>query len=185
MDALRMDEVKYSISDVFALPEGQRAELIDGDLYMMAPPRFRHQRISSIIFARIFNYIENKGGKCVAVPAPFGVFLEEDDKNYVEPDISVICDPDKIGEDGCHGAPDWIIEIVSPASRRMDCFIKLNSYRKAGVREYWIVDPETRKVRVYDFKTSEEKDYTFEDTISAGIYEDLQIDMRRIDQKNS
>ena len=180
MDALRIEDYKYSVSDIFALPEGQRGELIDGDLYMMAPPRFRHQRILTGITARIYNYIEKNKGKCVVVPAPFGVFLEKDDQNYVEPDISVICDPDKIKEDGCHGAPDWIIEIVSPVSRKMDCFIKPESYRKAGVREYWIVDPETSKVRVYDFGKAEEKNYTFAEVIPVGIYEDFEIDMKEI-----
>ena len=180
MDALRIEDYKYNVSDIFALPEGQRGELIDGDLYMMAPPRSRHQRILSKFDTRINNYIEKKGGKCEVYPAPFGVFLEEDDQNYVEPDISVICDPDKIKEDGCHGAPDWIIEIVSPASRKMDCFIKLESYRKAGVREYWIVDPETSKVRVYDLGKAEERNYTFADVIPVGIYEDFEIDMKEI-----
>ena len=182
MDALRIDDVKYDVSDVFALPEGQRAELVDGDLYMMAPPRFRHQRILMALSSAIFEHIINKKGDCVVLPAPFGVFLQEDDRNYVEPDISVICDRNKIKEDGCHGAPDWIIEIVSPTSRKMDCFIKLNSYRRAGVREYWIVDPETEKVRVYDLPAAEEADYTFADMVPVHIYEDLQIDMKEMDR---
>ena len=97
--------------------------------------------------------IKSHGGSCESFFAPFAVFLNEDDTNYVEPDISVICDPDKLNDKGCSGAPDWIIEIVSPGSRRMDYFTKLFKYRNAGVREYWIVDPEKKRITVYDFES--------------------------------
>lgn len=108
------------------------------------------------------------------------LFLNEDDKNYVEPDISVVCDTSKLTDKGCDGAPDWIIEIVSPGSRRMDYFIKLFKYRTAGVHEYWIVDPAKNFVIVYNFDTSDSGQYTFADTIKAGIYEDLYIDFSKI-----
>ena len=108
--------------------------------------------------------------------APFAVFLDKDDKNYVEPDISVICNPDKLTEKGCFGAPDWIIEIVSSGSRRMDYFIKLFKYRTAGVREYWIVNPVKHAVIVYDFEHEKCTNlYSFEDTIPVCIYPDLSI----------
>ena len=132
----------YAIDDIYSLPDGQRGELIDGRLYIMAFPDRRHQRITLELAAIINNYIKGKGGSCEVDIAPFAVFLEADDKNYVEPDISVICSPDKLTDKGCTGAPDWIIEIVSPGSRRMDYYTKLFKYRTAGVREYWIVDPE-------------------------------------------
>ena len=106
--------------------------------------------------------------------APFAVFLN-DEKNYVEPDIFVICDPDKIDDDGCHGAPDWIVEIVSPGSRRMDYMIKLFKYRSAGVREYWIVDPEKNRIIVYNFADDTMTEYAFGDAVKAGIYNDLEI----------
>ncbi|MBO6207234.1 MAG: Uma2 family endonuclease [Lachnospiraceae bacterium] len=126
------------------------------------------------------NYIDRKGGKCEAIPAPFGVFLEENDENYVEPDLSVICDTAKLQDDGCHGTPDWVIEIVSPASRKMDCFIKQEKYRKAGVREYWIVDPETNIIRVFRYEKGEMKDYPFTEDIPVGIYEDLTINLSKL-----
>lgn len=98
-----------------------------------------------------------------------------DEKNYVEPDISVICDADKIDDDGCHGAPDWIIEIVSPGSRRMDYMIKLFKYRSAGVKEYWIVDPEKNRVIVYNFINDTMMEYSFDEPVKAGIYDELEI----------
>lgn len=107
--------------------------------------------------------------------APFAVFLDKDDANYVEPDISVICDPNKLTDKGCFGAPDWIIEIVSTSSRRMDYFTKLFKYRAAGVREYWIVDPDKKGIIAYDFQSEDIKDYTFSDSVKAGIYDDLYV----------
>ena len=98
----------YTINDIYALPEGTRAELIDGQIYYMAPPSRRHQKIAGKLFAAISHYIDSKGGSCEPYIAPFAVFLNEDDTNYVEPDISVICDTSKLTDKGCDGAPDWI-----------------------------------------------------------------------------
>ncbi|NBH99810.1 Uma2 family endonuclease, partial [Lachnospiraceae bacterium] len=143
----------YTTEDIYALPEGTRAELIDGQLYYMAPPNTRHQRILSFLHLEIGNYIRANKGTCEVFPAPFAVFLFADDSKYLEPDISVICDTDKLNNHGCNGAPDWIIEIVSPSSRPMDYYTKLSLYRTAGVREYWIVDPEKNRILVYNFET--------------------------------
>ena len=129
----------------------------------------------------INNYIKDKDGSCEVDIAPFAVFLNADDKNYVEPDISVICNPDKLTDKGCLGAPDWIIEIVSPDSRRMDYYSKLFKYRTAGVREYWIVDPEKNRIMVYSFESDDTAEYTFSETVKAGIYDDLQINFSSID----
>ena len=170
----------YTIDDIYRLPSGQRAELIDGQLYMMAPPTRRHQQILLSISRKIADYIDRNHGSCEVDIAPFAVFLNENDKNYVEPDIAVICDTGKLNDRGCSGAPDWIIEIVSPASRKMDYFTKLFKYRTAGVREYWIVDPVKNLILIYNFDTSDSEQYTFTDTIKAGIYEDLYIDFSRI-----
>ena len=107
--------------------------------------------------------------------------MNEDDLNYVEPDISVICDLTKLDEKGCHGAPDWIIEIVSQSSKPRDYMTKLIKYRTAGVREYWIVDPMKQTVLVYDMEhDSAPAIYSFADKIKANIYDDLWIDFRKL-----
>ena len=166
----------YTIEDIFALPEGKRAELIDGQIYDMAPPSPFHQKLVMELSATIRNYIRAKGESCEVYPAPFAVFLNKDTQNYVEPDISVICDVDKIDHKGCNGAPDFIIEIVSPSSQRMDYLTKLFKYRAAGVREYWIVNPMTRIVQVYCFGEPEDStQYSFDEKISVEIYSDLKI----------
>lgn len=171
----------YTTEDIYDLPEGTRAELIDGEIYYMAPPSRRHQDISFSLSRKIADYIESKKGSCKVYPAPFAVFLNENDTNYVEPDISVICDQSKLNDQGCSGAPDWIIEVVSPGSRRMDYSTKLFKYRSAGVREYWIVDPEKNRITVYYFSSDDMGDYTFSDTIKCGIYEDFSIDFGQLD----
>lgn len=170
----------YTTDYIYDLPEGERAELIDGQIYNMAPPSTGHQRIAGKLFRIISNYISAKGGTCEPFIAPFAVFLNEDNKNYVEPDISVICNPEKLTERGCNGAPDWIIEIVSPSSRRMDYFTKLFKYRTAGVREYWIVDPDKNRITVYNFESEDTIEYTFSDSVKTGIYEDFTVDFGQL-----
>lgn len=164
-------ENTYTIDDIYALPDGERAELIDGNIYYMAPPTRNHQKIVLNLSRKIADYIEKNHGSCEVDIAPFAVFLNDNDKNYVEPDISVICDPNKLNDKGCHGAPDWIIEIVSQGSRRMDYFTKLFKYRTAGVREYWIVDPEKERVMVYNFERETTDEYSFGTSVPVGIYE--------------
>lgn len=178
MTLLKSDS--YTTEYIYALPEGQRAELIDGVIYDMAPPSRIHQELSGELFAMIREYIKTNNGSCKIYPAPFAVFLNEDDKNYVEPDISVICAPNKLDDKGCIGAPDWIIEIVSPSTKRMDYMIKLFKYRTSGVREYWIVDKAKNRILVYNFENSDIKDYTFNDIVDSGIYPDLKIDFSKI-----
>ena len=169
-------EKLYTIDDIYALPDGERAELIDGELYMMTPPGTTHQRIVSFLNRTIGNYIQEQNGDCEIFPAPFAVFLNEDDRTYVEPDISVICDESKLDDRGCNGAPDWVIEIVSPSSRKMDYFTKLFKYRRSGVKEYWIVDPDKNQVMVYEFDKDDVSAYSFSYEISVGIYDgDLKI----------
>lgn len=166
----------HTIDDIYNLPDGERAELIDGELYMMAPPNTMHQRLVSKFTQVIGEYIRSHNGSCEVFPAPFAVFLNDDDKTYVEPDISVICDKDKIDEKGCNGAPDWIIEIVSPSSARMDYFVKLFKYRMSGVREYWIVNPMKKTVQIYSFEGDEDSDqFSFDDVIPVRIYDDLTL----------
>ena len=176
MDVLRKEKI-YTIDDIYALPDGERAELIDGKIYYMAPPSRTHQKISWKLHQAIANHIDGSDGKCEVYAAPFAVFLNKDDMNYVEPDISVICDLSKLDDKGCHGAPDWIIEISSPNSKATDYFTKLFKYRTAGVREYWIVDHEKQRVTVYFFEKELVEEYSFGMDIPVGIYEGFHINV--------
>ena len=176
MPLLKKDH--YTIKDIEELPEGERAELIDGQIYMLATPSTRHQRLSRFLFRKIDSYIESKKGKCEVFYAPFGVFLKNEKwgEDFVEPDLMVICDPNKVDEKGCHGAPDWVIEIVSPSSKMRDYLQKANLYMNNGVREYWVVDPIRETTVVY--KHEEEGVqiiHKFGEPIKVGIYEDLEI----------
>ena len=139
----------YTEDDYYALPEDIRAELIDGQIYYQAAPSRAHQKILMSIAKTIANYIDAKSGHCKVYPAPFAVKPRKDQHTIVEPDISIICDPDKLTDKGCEGAPDWIIEIVSPENSSNDYIRKLNLYADAGVREYWIVNPMVKSVYVY------------------------------------
>lgn len=174
MDVLNQEEF-YTIDDIYSLPDGKRAELIDGKIYYMAPPGTKHQTLVMDVSYQIKDYIKRNNGKCSVFPAPFAVFLNENDKNYVEPDVSVICDKNKITDKGCNGAPDWVIEIVSPSSKQMDYYKKLFKYRTAQVREYWVVDPERELVTIYDFEKDSMKEYPFSKDIPVGIYEGFSI----------
>lgn len=167
----------YTVADIEALPEGERAELINGEMFMMAAPLLTHQDLLTWLLVRINRYISDREGKCQVYPAPFAVYIADDQHNYVEPDISVICDLEKLDKKGCHGAPDWIIEIVSSSSQYMDYVRKLSLYQNTGVREYWLVDPERKNITVYGFERNEDPElYSFSDQVKARIYEDLSVD---------
>ena len=155
---------------------GQHRELIDGELYSMAMPNRIHQEICFALSRKIADFIDSCGGSCKVYPAPFAVYINDGNTNWVEPDISVICDKGKLTDKGCCGAPDWIIEIVSPATQRMDYYVKLFKYRTAGVREYWIVNPMKQTIQVYSFDNGgDSMQYSFDDTIKVGIYDSLSI----------
>ena len=173
----------YTEDDYYNLPENVRAELIDGQIYYMSAPSRIHQEILGFIFKKIAYYIDQKKGPCKVYPAPFAVKLFfEDDRNVVEPDISVICDPNKLTDRGCTGAPDWIVEIVSPSNSSHDYIRKLNLYADAGVREYWIVNPQKETIFVYHLEETkfEAAAYTFQDKIKVNIYDDLLIDFTEL-----
>lgn len=174
MNALKQEKI-YTIEDIYDLPDGERAELIDGQIYYMAPPSTTHQRLVSDLHYQIRDYIKRNNGDCEVFPAPFAVFLNKDDMNYVEPDISVICDTSKLDDKGCHGAPDWVIEIVSPSSKPRDYMTKLFKYKTAGVREYWIVDSEKQMITVYGFENDTVEQYSFGEGVPVGIYEGFSI----------
>lgn len=172
----------YTETDYYNLPEDVHAELIDGQIYYQAAPSRIHQKILSNLHITIGNYIRMKDGPCEVYPAPFAVKLFRDRKTIVEPDISIICDRGKLTDKGCDGAPDWIIEIVSPGNSSHDYIRKLNLYADAGVREYWIVNPIKKSIYVYHLEETkfETNAYTFHDKIQVNIYDDLWIDFQNI-----
>ncbi len=180
MDVAQINSDNWTIKDILNLPEGKHVEIINGTAYDMAPPNPKHQQISFSIARKIADYIDKNNGECEVYPAPFGVFLSDEDNTYLEPDISVVCDKSKISDRGCEGAPDWIIEIVSLSSRSMDYLRKLYQYKQKGVRLYWIVDPLSGYISVYDFEGDTMTQYRFTDSIPITIYDGFVIDMSSI-----
>lgn len=177
----RLKGKQYTAQDYWNLPEGTRAELIDGQLYAMAPPSRMHQELSFSIARKIADYIDSHNGNCKVYLAPFAVNLNADDETYVEPDISVICDKSKLTDNGCNGAPDLVIEVVSPSSRKMDYSTKNTLYSNAGVREYWIVDPAKERTTVYRYEEDAAPTIiSFNHPIPAGIYDDLTINISEL-----
>ena len=161
----------HTIDEYIALPEGTRVELIDGRFYSMSAPTTIHQSIAVEICRLLKNFVEKKGEKCVPFIAPTDVQLDCDDKTMVQPDVLVVCDRSKITRARIVGAPDFVVEIVSPSNSVTDIFVKKDKYQNAGVREYWMVHPENKAVTVYEFeKGPEPKLYTFEDTVPVGIW---------------
>lgn len=171
-------QTRYTEADYDSLPEQVRAELIDGQFYDMASPSRIHQRILSELHITIGQYIRSKGGGCQVYSAPFAVQLFQTKDTIVEPDLSIICDQSKLTDRGCTGAPDWIIEIVSPSTASHDYVRKLNLYMEASVQEYWIVDPQREKVFVYCWEHANFTvgTYSFQDKIKVNLYDDLFLD---------
>lgn len=169
-----------TIKDYYSLPDNVRAELIDGYLIFMAAPTVYHQEIIGELYYNIHHYIKAKKGQCKVLLSPVDVRLDNDDKTILEPDLIIVCDKEKNDGNRINGAPDFVAEVVSPSSRKRDYLVKLNKYWVAGVREYWIIDPDSRRITVYNFNGSEDnfhiQVYTFEDKIQVGILEDLTID---------
>lgn len=141
----------YTVEDYYALPDEQRAELIDGVLYDMASPETLHQMVGGYIYARFLEFISKNKGNCIPLIAPLDVQLDCDNKTIVEPDVMIVCDRDKLYKNRIYGAPDFILEVLSKSTRRRDMVIKLQKYANAGVKEYWMVDIEGRRVFVYIF----------------------------------
>jgi len=172
---------KYTYADYANWSDGKRYELIDGEVYMMSPaPSVNHQEISVNLVFQFATFL--KGKTCKVFSAPFDVRLNADaeDDTVVQPDISIVCDPDKIKNGkNCKGAPDMIIEILSPSSARRDQFYKFNQYLAAGVKEYWIVYPETKTVQAYTLTEGQYvgRAYCDADMITVSVLEDCQINL--------
>jgi Uma2 family endonuclease len=188
MMALPAEEMRYTFADYLTWDEDDHIELIYGYPYMMSSPSTEHQLVSGELFAQLHTYLADK--KCRVIAAPYAVRLfeeasdrPEDVNTVVEPDLVVICDPSKMDRRGCKGAPDLVIEILSPSSRRHDRIVKLDLYQRAGVREYWVVNPEDRTVQVMLLKDSyllPVEDYGREDMAKVNILEDCAIDLSKV-----
>lgn len=171
----------YGEEDIEKLSEGTLAELINGKLYMLSAPSRKHQYISGRLFYTIMSHIFANKGKCEVYTAPFDVRLFKDSRTVVQPDISVICDPDMLTDKGCSGAPDWIAEIVSVSNSSHDYVRKLMQYQKAGVREYWIVDPYQELVSVYNFEDPHRTEqYAWEDDVPSGVLAGLSVNFKAL-----
>ena len=159
-------------ADYWNQPAGRRAELVDGELYDMAPPSRAHQRVVFGIAHAMRSHVEARGGSCEVDVAPFAVNLRGDESVFVEPDVLMVCDPSKLSDRGCEGAPDLVAEVVSPSNWKMDYFRKVVLYEAAGVREYWIVDPRCEQVAVYRFtEPNPLATYAFADQVPVGIWD--------------
>ncbi len=174
----------YTLEDYLALPDDRRAELIDGYLYDMATPIKVHQAILGELYIQFYVCAE-KHPECELFFAPADVVLNNDKRTVVQPDLFIYCNKEPRDKKRHYGAPDFVIEILSPSNRAHDLFLKLNKYHDAGVREYWIVDPQNLKVLVYHFEKNDYPvSFTFEDQIPVGISEgSCTIDFDRIYEK--
>ena len=186
MPALQKSSDLMNLEQYENLPEDSQIEVFDGIIYNMASPSEDHQTISMELSTTINNYIRSKKGGCKIFHAPFGVILSNDPLTVVQPDIMVVCDKDKLDGKRCNGAPDFIIEIVSPGNPADDYIRKLYYYQNAGVKEYWIVDPRRKTVTVNYFeKIFLNIQYSFDSIIKVNIYEDLYIDFSEISSRLS
>ena len=190
LDKLSMDGV-YTYADYLTWKFDERVELIKGKIFKMSPAPSRwHQRASIVLSSAIFNYLEGK--ECEVYSAPFDVRLIDSKKkkksneniySVVQPDICVICDPEKLDDRGCLGAPDWIIEILSPGNNKKEVDNKFRLYEENGVREYWVVYPSEQHVLVFDLKDENyqlRKIYTGEDHAPVGIFTDFEINLQEV-----
>lgn len=181
MPALQTQLELITLEQYEKLAEDKRIEVFEGIVYDMASPSQIHQAISMQLSTVINNYILQRKGTCSIFSAPFDVKLSDKPLTIVQPDIMVICDRDKLDGKRCNGAPDFIIEIVSPGNPEDDYILKLYYYKNYGVREYWIVDPRRKIITVNYFEGNiVSVQYPFDSTIKVNIYEDLYINFAKI-----
>jgi Uma2 family endonuclease len=178
------EKTYYTYADYLAWEEDARYEIINGEAYMMAAPSRIHQEISMALSAMLYAYLEGKPRKVYAAPFSVRLFPTADlrDDTVVEPDIAVVCDLSKLDDRGCNGAPDFIIEIISPATVRQDRIIKFNKYLEAGVREYWIVDPGEKIVMAYTLKDGQYTAANYDDSGPAPVklFPGCEIDLKAL-----
>lgn len=185
-----IDNKIYTYADYLNFTDNEPVEIIDGRISAMSPAPSRiHQEIIMEIAYELKNYIKTNNGPCKVYPAPFDVILKNDaddvrySKNIVQPDISVVCDKNKLTDKGCTGSPDMIVEVVSPFNPSNDYIKKLSLYEEFKVKEYWIINPIEKNVLVYNLTPNgydAPKMYTFNDKIKVNIYDNLEIDFKSL-----
>lgn len=181
MPAIQPQPQIITLEQYEALPEDVRAEVFDGQIFYMASPSQDHQTISTELTTILNSYIKSSKGACRVFHAPFDVKLSDTPLTIVQPDLIIVCDRDKLDGKRCNGAPDFIIEIVSPGNPADDYIRKLYYYKNAGVREYWIVDPRRKTVTVNYFEKNKLNiQYSFDSTIKVNIYDNLYINFSDI-----
>ena len=172
---------EYTTAEYYALPDDRRVELIDGVFYDMSAPEFVHQGVGGEVYRQIANFIRENKGECVVRMSPIDVCLDCDDRTMVQPDVVIVCDKGKIKRWGIIGAPDFVLEVLSPSTGRKDKHKKLAKYLNAGVREYWMIDPDKKMLMVYNFEDAEVISPMIcglSGKMQVGIYEDrLEIDL--------
>lgn len=176
---------EYTLEDYYAIPDERRVELIDGVIYDMAAPTSVHQILSGKIFNKLDAHVSKKKGTCIPIISPIDVQLDCNDKTMVQPDVVVICDRSKVIMRCIYGAPDFVLEVLSPSTSKKDSTIKLRKYKAAGVQEYWMVDPDKKKVVVYDWSKSEIPTvYGFDVKVPVGIFRgECEVDFVEIYQQ--
>lgn len=180
---LALQDNKITVSQLHKMGESRELQLIDGSVIISEMAGVSHQRMVKKLGRAISDFIDDNNGnngKCEVFDLGVNVYLNEDEYTLVIPDITVICNPGQIDEKGIQGAPDWVIEVVSPSSRQVDYHKKLYKYMDAGVREYWIVDLDRQMVSVcINGEPMQVTIYAFEDTIPVFIYDGkLSVDMQ-------
>lgn len=148
------EKTHYTYADYLSFEGDERMEIINGDIVMISSPSISHQRVFGVLFNQLTNFLDGKPCEVFSAPLDVRLFEKEGDTpenvdTVVQPDIFVVCDKNKYDDKGIKGAPDFIIEILSPSTRRHDVLVKFNLYQRAGVREYWIVDPNNKSVQVF------------------------------------
>jgi len=185
-EAYAIEEQRFTYADYKAweLKPGERFELIYGFAYAMSAPNFAHQQIVTMLTSEFFAFLKGKTCQVIVSPLDVRLFYEEDesDDTVVQPDLTVICDPKKIGEEGCRGAPDLVVEILSPSNTAIEMERKLNLYKEAQVREYWVVDPKNKYISVYQWKdgTYLLQTHKVKDVVRSGVLPGLEIPLSEV-----
>lgn len=187
MPMLQPDK-KHNYADYLTWPDEERWEIIDGIPYMLAAPTWQHQSVSGQLMMQFGNYLSSK--TCRAFSAPFDLRLpegdeaDEDVETVVQPDVTIVCDRSRLKGTGYYGVPALIIEIVSPATGKMDRLLKFNRYEKAGIKEYWIVDPDSKLVSVFTLQGNNRygrpETYTDTDSVKVSAFPNLAIDLKEV-----